>query len=193
MLSFLTRFLAHCLDVGRTMAGPLFAFLFSLDESPLEVELQRAIYTVLQIQGPMAHHQINSELPDVAAGRADIAIIFPTWRCVIEVKRELENSSRESLKQYLGQTSAYQATQPKIGFLVVLDLCSQINGALSIDENCWLEEIKFKGETEARNVVVIRIPGRRKMPSKVTSPEFHMASKPTPNRIAKKSVNRKTK
>jgi hypothetical protein len=169
---FVTTFLSHCLDVGSRMSEAMFNFLFDRDGSkPLEIELQRAVYTALRVQVcGFPQHTVVNELPDVAAGRADVAIIRPSWRMVVELKRELDDASRAGIKKYLGQTASYNLTGPRIGILVVLDLCSQKEWALTLQDNCWVESIAGEGDTYPRAVLVFRIPGMRTVPSAARTP-----------------------
>ncbi|HJW56941.1 MAG TPA: hypothetical protein VJ577_16870 [Burkholderiaceae bacterium] len=172
LVFFLIKFLSHCLDVGSRMADRTFAFLFEQPGQPLEQALQHALYTCLRLQVfGFPQHTVVNELPDVGTGRADVAVVFPTWRNVIEVKRELADASRAGLRAYLGQAASYLLTGPKIGFLVVLDLCSQKDWALTLEDNCWVETVQTDRDSVARKVLVFRIPGCRKPPSSVKTPK----------------------
>lgn len=94
----------------------------------------------------------------------------PYWRCVIEIKRELVDASREGIRKYLGQAASYLLTGPKLGFLVVLDLCSQKEWSLTVEDNCWIERVQGAGDSAPRAIVVWRIPGGRPAPSSVKTP-----------------------
>lgn len=172
LLNYHILYLAHCLDITGTMAEESFPFLFDAGSSkPLEITLQRSLwnYLCLQVQG-FPQHQIVREVPDVGTGRADIAIVRPSWRMVIEVKREVSDASREGIRKYLGQAASYTLTGPRISLLVVLDLCSQKDWALTIEDNCWIEWIRGPGDSHARAVAVFRIPGMRIAPSRTSTP-----------------------
>lgn len=172
LVRFIVIFLGFCLDVTPHMAKDLFDFLFDLDgHKPLEAALQRAFWTFLKLQtAGFPTHQVVRELPDVATGRADVAIVRPDWRIVVEVKRELHDASREGIRKYLGQAATYTLTGPRISFLLVLDLCGQKDWALTLTDNLWVEMISDLGETTPRMVCVCRIPGFRKPPSSVVTP-----------------------
>lgn len=172
LLAHLIHFLVYCLEVTPSMAKGLFDFLFERDGAkPLEVELQRALWTSLRIQiHGFPQQQILREAADIGAGRADIAIVRPTWRPVIEIKRELADASREGIRKYLGQAASYTLTGPRLGFLVVLDLCSQREWTLPLEDNCWVETVSSPDDSVCRSVVVIRVPGWRKTPSQVSTP-----------------------
>lgn len=172
LLAHLIHFLVHCLEVTPSMGKGLFDFLFERDGAkPLEVELQRALWTSLRLQiHGFPQHLILREAADIGAGRADIAIVRPTWRPVIEIKRELADASRDVIRKYLGQAASYTLTGPRLGFLVVLDLCSQGEWTLPLEDNCWIETVSSPDDSVCRSVVVIRIPGWRKTPSQVSTP-----------------------
>ncbi|WP_157692563.1 hypothetical protein [Granulibacter bethesdensis] len=168
----LILFLSHCLDVAPNMAKGYFDFLFETGGAkPLEIELQRACWHTLRLQANgFPQHQILEEVRDIAAGRADIAVVRPGWRMVVEIKRELEDASRDGIRKYLGQAATYELTGPRIGFLVVLDLVSQRGWPLTLADNCWVERIQAAGDSAARMVCVWRIPGARQPPSQIKTP-----------------------
>ena len=172
LIKNMIRFLAHCLDVTPSAADGFFDFLFALkDEFPLERELQKSLWHSLCLSADgIPQHQIQRETPDIGAGRADISITRPDWRCVIEIKRELVDASREGIRKYLGQAASYLLTGPKLGFLVVLDLCSQRDWSLTVEDNCWIEQVQGATDSAPRMIVVWRIPGGRPAPSSVKTP-----------------------
>ncbi len=172
LIKNMIRFLAHCLDVTPSAADGFFDFLFAVeDEAPLERELQKSLWHSLCLSADgIPQHQIHRETPDVGAGRADISVTRPDWRCVIEIKRELVDASREGISKYLGQAASYLLTGPKLGFLVVLDLCSQKKWSLTVEDNCWIEHVQGEADSAPRAIIVWRIPGGRPAPSSVKTP-----------------------
>jgi hypothetical protein len=172
LIEYLTLFLSHCLDVTPTMAKGLFDFLFARDDTqPLEIEVQRACWHFLRLQaGGFPQHQVLREVADIGSGRADIVIIRPEWRIVLEIKRELENASRDGIRKYLGQVATYELAGPRIAFLVVLDLVSQRGWPLTLEDNCWVESLQTIGDSQPRMVCVWRIPGARQPPSETLTP-----------------------
>lgn len=172
LLAHLIHFLVYCLEVTPSMANGLFDFLFERNgDKPLEIELQRSLWTSLRLQlHGFPQHVIIREAPDIGAGRADIAVVRPTWRPVIEIKRELVDASRNGIRKYLGQAASYALTGPRLSFLVVLDLCSQREWTLALEDNCWVETVESLDDSVFRSVVVLRIPGARKTPSKIATP-----------------------
>lgn len=172
LIKNMIRFLAHCLDVTPSAADGFFDFLFALrDEAPLERELQKSLWHSLCLSADgIPQHQIHRETPDIGTGRADVSITRPDWRCVIEIKRELIDASREGIRKYLGQAASYLLTGPKLGFLVVLDLCSQKAWSLTVEDNCWVEQVQGPADSAPRAIIVWRIPGGRPAPSSVKTP-----------------------
>jgi hypothetical protein len=175
LLKYLILFLGHCLDVTPAMAVGTFDFLFERDGSlPLEKELQRTCWNFLRLQtDAFPQHQIVRELPDVATGRADIAVVRPDWRMVVEVKREVADCSRNGIRKFLGQAANYELTGPRIGFLIVLDLQSQKTWPLTMQDNFWVEEVRGEEDSVSRLICVCRIPGARKAPSETKTPFPH--------------------
>src|SRR5258708_22754025 len=63
------------------------------------------------------------EATNLGGGRADLRLKSSSERVVIEVKRELQDSSFDSLaSSYEAQTTDYQNVSIRLGFLLVLDL-----------------------------------------------------------------------
>ncbi|WP_175830847.1 hypothetical protein [Burkholderia cenocepacia] len=176
---FLLRFLSHCLDVGFEMGKTSFSFLFHhAGAKPLEQQLQEAMFTWLHLVAwGFKNHQVRREVPDVASGRADLAITTEAWTMYAELKRESTDASRAGLTKYLGQASTYQLTGPRIGFLVVLDLCTQKDWTLALEDNCWVESVQTAQDSSPRMVVVFRIPGMRPVPSDVVTPSSDIRTK----------------
>lgn len=186
-IAFQIRFLALCLDIGADMAKPTFQFLFQPDDTmPLEQDVQIAMFQWMRISMPrFSSHQIHREAHDVSRGRADLAITCAAWQMIIELKRESSDASRQGISQYLGQAASYALTGSRIGFLVVLDLCSQKKWPLNLADNCWVESVQGPGDSEPRLIVVFRIPGMRPVPSAIVTPS--LAPKQRTSRWRKKS------
>lgn len=190
LIAFLIRFQTHCLNVSFEMAQPAFEFLFQADgDLPLEKELQTAMFQWMHLaMAGFGTHQIHREVHDVSRGRADIAITCAEWQMVAELKRESSDASRAGISKYLGQAATYLLTGPRIGFLVVLDLCSQKQWPLTLADNCWVESVKGPGDTEPRIIAVWRIPGMRPVPSDIRTP----LSEPKPKAKRRKMVGSRT-
>jgi hypothetical protein len=105
------------------------------------------------------------EVDSIGAGRIDIAVLFGMLRFIIELKRESSDASRENLRRYLGQSTAYQASSIRLGFLGVLDLTPRVGPAPTLAENVWVETYCPDGQNLHRTVVVFRVPGNLESPS----------------------------
>jgi hypothetical protein len=107
---------------------------------------------------------LNVQSRHIGGGRIDLVFTFGSFRFVIELKRDGTDTSPEGLRTYLGQTSTYQVTDVPIGMLIVLDLTG--SPPSHILDNVWMERVPpaHPGGTE-RFVVVVRVPGNRKVPS----------------------------
>ena len=118
-------------------------------------------------KGNQALYAPHVETQHIGGGRADISFTFDNFRFVIELKRENKNATRESLKKYLPQSVAYQATDIAVGMIVVLDLSSASLSA-HLRDNVWVERVPppEPGGTD-RFALIVRIPGNKKAPSQL--------------------------
>lgn len=139
-----------------------YLFPWQGDDAPNEFALQSDYRDFLE--GSSLASATKIEVTDVGGGRADVFVDFGVYRFIAELKRELHDASRENLRKYLGQLTAYQSTDARIGLLLVLDLTKKPKGAPHITENAWVE--KFQPvENDDRWAVVLRVPGNRPPPS----------------------------
>jgi hypothetical protein len=107
---------------------------------------------------------------DIALGRADVIVTFGTIRYLIEIKRELADSTPGSLEEkYLHQAAEYSNTNVPFGQLLVLDLTPHPDGAPRLDESVWLARHRPPGATKDRMVVVGVVAGNRLTPSDLSS------------------------
>ena len=158
------RFLARCQDMQAGGAGSRTAYLFKADakEDDLKSDLIDW-YKGNQTFGGA----IIVEPQNIGGGRADIVLACNSFRFVIELKRELSDATKESIKKYLPQPAVYQATDIAVGMLVVLDLASAEPPA-HLRDNVWVECIpSAESDGTERFVLVVRIPGNRKPPSRL--------------------------
>lgn len=156
------QFLVRCMDTQRGGETGRTAYLY--DPNAKEQDLQSDL--VDWYRGN-AHGEPYIEPQDIGGGRVEIVFPVDGDRFVVELKREQANSSNESLKKYLQQAAAYQATSICVGMLVVLDLTSDsLPGHLR--DNVWVEQISSpeSGGTD-RFVLVVRVPGNRSSPSQL--------------------------
>lgn len=110
------------------------------------------------------------EPTNLGGGRADVRLKSSSERVVIEVKRELEDSSFDSLAvSYQAQTTDYQNVSVRLGFLLVLDLSNNTNeGTPHIRSLVQTRLVQRSAEDHHRLLVIVKVPGNRKRPSDLT-------------------------
>jgi len=146
-----------------------YLFNFGSNEAlPKEEDLQIDYYEFME--GNIAAGDIRVEVSDISGGRVDVYFSFGAVRFIAEIKRELKDCSFASLRnKYIAQALEYQNTNVKLGFLLVLDLTEKNNGAGDIEDHIRVETIKSTNRSSDRAIVIIRVPGMRKVPSLVKS------------------------
>ncbi|MDQ7810570.1 hypothetical protein Q5425_43180 [Amycolatopsis sp. A133] len=138
------------------------------ESRPLEADLQQDFHQWLQ-SGPLSG-LVSVERSDIAMGRADVIVTFGTIRYLTEIKRELSDSTPESLEvHYLRQAAEYGNTNVPFGQLLVLDLTPHPDGAPRLDESVWLGRHRPAGAAKDRNVIVSVVAGNRPTPHDLSS------------------------
>ena len=162
------RFLESRMNMTRKHY-PRISYLFEPEKEeklPLEKALQDDYFEFMY--GNVYAGNPSVEKSDIASGRADIHFSFGSIQFIAEVKRDHQDCSFEALrKKYIGQALEYQNTSVKLGFLLVLDLMVKPHGTGTIEEHVKVEIITSENSQIKRAVVVVRVPGRRKIPSQV--------------------------
>lgn len=158
------RFLAFCLNAQEGGDHSHTAYLFDpgASEGHLQQHLTEWFY------GACGFTNLIIEAQHIGAGRIDLMLVFDGFRFVIELKREMDDGSREGLSAYLRQEAAYQATDIAVGMLVVLDLTA---GPLPdhMRDNVWVDIVPSKTSNGTdRYVIVVRVPGNRASPSRLS-------------------------
>lgn len=155
------RFLASRQDAQGGGLLSRTGYLFRADA--LEKELGFDLIEWFQGNGP---YGLTVEAQEVGGGRTDLMFTFDGFRFVIELKRETADASVAGLTRYLRQAATYQVTDIPVGMLMVLQLTGALPG--HIRDNVWIDRVPpaTPGGTE-RFVLVVRVPGNRKVPSKV--------------------------
>lgn len=161
------HYLRACFNVGRRMAGGRTFLFHSAKGAAKEKDLQLDYMNWLE--RPFPGH-VKGELEDVAAGRADIAILLPRFNFYIECKREEVNASRDALRKYLGQTRSYTVTDVAFVVLIVLDLTDHSTGFPDLYSSLWIDRVRLGPEETERYVLVARVPGNRALPSGTKTP-----------------------
>jgi len=129
------------------------------DSSPTESDFQDDLYEYLRIYGTIPEPAL--EVQEIAGGRTDIVVIWPSGRVVLEVKREQRDASRESVEEAYGsQAASYTATSHPFVIVPILDLVEAQEGATRRLADCfWI------GEHDGRKLVFVLVQGRRRTPS----------------------------
>jgi hypothetical protein len=167
ILLWLIQFLYNRLEMTRA-DDPTVAYLFQRDDSTLPSEdlLQEDFFRWLftNVAGS------GLEATNVGSGRADILVRSSNERIVVEIKRELSDSSFESLAaSYQAQTTDYQNVSVRLGFLFVLDLVSTNDqGTPHISSLVRAQSVQRVREDSSRLLVIVKVPGNRKRPSDLT-------------------------
>lgn len=182
------KYLESRMDMTRAHE-PRVSFLFEPrpgQDLPVEKDLQQDYYYF--VGGNISAGDIRVEMSDVSSGRADVYFSFGAIKYVAEIKRELDDSSFESLRsKYIGQAAEYQNTNVKLGFLLVLDLTEKRRGAGDIKNHVKVEVLNMTETSGRRAVVVIRVPGRRATPSDV---KLIDNGSPSPKTLKSKSISK---
>ncbi|MBQ0896256.1 hypothetical protein KBX37_24715 [Micromonospora sp. U56] len=147
-------------DIGGEMGGDRTAFLRATPGSrPAKERPMHQDYKDWLDQGPL-YNQVRSEVFDRGGGRADVVVYFPHASFSVECKREQDDASKDGLRRYVGQASAYTQTDAALGILLVLDLTNHSAGTPDLFANVWVEHVQRSPDEEARRIVVARLPVR---------------------------------
>lgn len=140
-------------------------YLFQDSPLPPESDLQQDFLR----HGKANRLPVDDEIKGIAGGRVDIRYKADPHRMIIEVKRELSDASFDNLMlSYGDQTAIYQASNVKLGVMLVLDLSKPHLKLAHMDK--WYETRTgdLLGDGTYRGVLVVKIPGRRGVPSGAT-------------------------
>jgi hypothetical protein len=167
VLLWTTRFLKNRLEITKK-DDPSVTYLFETSDGtlPPESALQDDYFRWISTQSASG----EMEPTNLGGGRADVALKVTGERMVIEIKREIDDASFDSLaSHYAGQTTDYQNVSIRLGFLLVLDLTApKLEGTPHIRSLMQCRSIQRLGETEPRHVVIVKVPGRRYLPSGIS-------------------------
>lgn len=181
VLLWTVRFLKNRLEMTKK-DDPSVTYLFETADGSLvpESALQDDYFRWLCTQSASG----EMEPTNLGGGRADVALKNTGERIVIEVKRELQDASFDALaKDYAGQTTDYQNVSIRLGFLLVLDLTgAKTEGTPHIRSLIQCRSIQRVGESEPRYVVIVKVPGRRCVPSAISKSAKPSAATGKPKR-----------
>lgn len=176
VLLWTVRFVSTRLELTKK-DDPTIGYLFEREDGklPRESELQDDYFRWLTTNAPGT----GLEVTNVGGGRADIRVQLGSERLIVEVKREMENTSFDVIAaSYAAQATDYQNVSIRLGFILVLDLVGPKNeGTPHITTLFETRDIARTGETVSRSITMVKVPGRRKRPSDLTK-----AAKPASHR-----------
>jgi hypothetical protein len=149
---------------------------------PLEKELQQDFMRHARSAGL----PVTDELRGIGGGRADVAYLSDGVVIIVEVKRELADASFDNLLASYGeQTAIYQATNVKLGMMLVLDL-SKKNSRLAHMDTWYDTRIgDLLDDGTERGVLIVKVPGRRDTPSTATKAAKANKGKSRPAKTSK--------
>ncbi|MFI1989085.1 hypothetical protein [Actinoplanes sp. NPDC020271] len=161
VLDQLIKFVARRLNTQKSTK----AYLFKADAD--EQDLHNDLYDWLS-QGQLAS-STNVEVHEVGAGRTDIQITFATFHIYLELKADGTAVPIAEKAAYIKQTVSYQASDVRIGFLVVLRLKNpkDKSPSLHLTELVSHTVVEIQGNPVARHVVMLEVPGNQTSPSSV--------------------------
>jgi hypothetical protein len=167
VLMWVVRFLFNRLEVTKA-DDPTVEYLFQHADGSNATEdaLQADFFRLLTTNAAGS----DLEPTNLGGGRADVRLKSSSERVVIEVKRELEDSSFDALAaSYQAQTTDYQNVSVRLGFLLVLDLANKTSeGTPHIRSLVQTRLVQRTGEDHPRLLVIVKVPGNRKRPSDLT-------------------------
>lgn len=167
VLYFTIKFLCSRLEITRR-DDPGVAYLFEQEDGslPHESKLQLDYFHMLYPNVP----GVEIEISNISGGRVDVRFRYRGEQLVTEVKRNNRDCSLEALKRLYGaQTTDYQNVNIRLGFMLVLDQTqSRTEGTPHISSLVHPTTVVREGEDLPRCVVIVRVPGRRFVPSALT-------------------------
>lgn len=145
----------------RSSIGPSEApYLF--DASASEEDLARDLRTFVRGSGYL--HGVDTEVRHVAGGRVDMRFSFPGFHLYVELKQDSTEDPVPDKTSYVNQAAAYQAAEPRIGFLLVLKKTSKKTPAVSVSK--WAQVVETTdADGEPRHVLAMTLAGARTIPS----------------------------
>lgn len=164
VLTLTLKFLESRMDLTKG-DYKLVTYLFQTNPLPKEDSLQEDYFGYMnsQLMGS------SVEVSNVGGGRADVLFQYKGSRIVSELKKEEDNCSFDHLKKkYAAQGTEYQNTNARLGILLVLDLTPKDGEVGHITSLVKVVDIVRQGEASPRNLVIVKVPGRRKTPSQLS-------------------------
>ncbi|MDG4834201.1 hypothetical protein O7627_33595 [Solwaraspora sp. WMMD1047] len=171
LLSHFLRFMHNRFDAQPDQLGELTAYLGPHPEG--ERWLEKAVQDdcLQHLKQVLPPGTVRREEIDTASGRTDITYTpEPGMRFVIEVKRHLNNWTRNSIeKKYIAQAANYTATGPPFGILLVGDHSDHKSGYPDLADSVWTAQ-RSRSPTETPRLIVVGVlPIARPSPSDLRS------------------------
>lgn len=134
-----------------------------------ERDLQTDLHEYLQ--GNIISADVRTEVEGIATGRADISVSLGSTRFIIELKRYTQVWDQDRVGQFIGQASAYQTANVRLGMLGILDTGrSSTSPPPHLRENLWIETFIPSGARLPLFIVCFRVPGNLSRPSRLRAP-----------------------
>jgi AraC-like DNA-binding protein len=130
-------------------------------ESDLQIDLREFLV------GNLTGADVLPEVRGVATGRTDLRVSFGGPTFIIELKKHDGHFSREAADHYRAQATSYQASNVRLGFLGVLEVVDRAGPVPSLEECFWHSAYIPDGSELVRHLIVFKVPGRLKAPSKL--------------------------
>lgn len=161
VLDQLIKFVARRLNTQESSKKYLF------DSEANEHDLHSDLYDWLS-QGQLSS-ATNVEVQEIGAGRVDIQIAFSGFHLYLELKADATATPMDGKAAYIKQTVSYQASDVRIGFLVVLRLTppQDKSPSMHLTEYVSHTTVHVKDSDTERHVVMLEVPGNRTKPSRV--------------------------
>jgi hypothetical protein len=171
LISHFLRFMHNRFDAQPDQLGEVTAYLGPHPKG--ERWLEKAVQDdcLQHLKQVLPPGTVRREEIDTASGRTDITYTpEPGMRFVIEVKRHLNNWTRNSLeKKYIAQATNYTATGPPFGILLVGDHSAHKSGYPDLADSVWTAQ-RTRSPTETPRLIVVGVlPIARPSPSDLRS------------------------
>ncbi|GIH99171.1 hypothetical protein [Planobispora takensis] len=173
LLEVTVRYAFLCYNIGRDLGGSYTEFLRLRDKAKKKQKVDEDLfhqhyYEVVKLSA--LFQVVDAEVINHAGGRVDVLVSFGPVRFNVECKIEEEDASEDNLRKYAAQPSEYQNTNASFAILLVLDKTEHAEGTVNLFDSIWIENVQQPGQSEACQVVTIRIPGGRENPSLLQTP-----------------------
>ena len=161
------RFVYTRLEVTQK-DDPTVAYLFERPDGKLvhEDELQADYFRWLSTNAAGT----DLEPTNLGGGRGDLKLKSSGERIVIEVKREMSDSSFDAILGFLCRS---KHGLPECEHSIGVFACSQLGGVEQRRYAAYLDavetrDIRRTGEVVPRSITIVKVPGRRMRPSDLT-------------------------